>query len=88
MGLIPQGLLSPDVLSGCLAVLLDGRALIFVVQPGISLAGPVAVVGELALAAAMEPLLSFEAGVADYVCQAGRTKRHVGLCLSGRIIES
>lgn len=40
------------------------------VQPGISLAGPVAVVGELALAAAMEPLLSFEAGVADYVCQA------------------
>lgn len=70
----PREPLSPDVLSGCLAVLLDGRALIFVVQPGISLAGSVTVVGELALAAAMELLLPFEAGVADYMCQAGKTE--------------
>lgn len=63
-------------------MLLDGRALIFVVQPRCSLAGPVAVVGELALAAAVEPLLSFEAGVTDDVCQAGRTEGLVGSYLS------
>lgn len=61
---------------------LDGGALIFVVQPSRSLAGPVAVVGKLTLAAAVEPLLSFEAGVTDDVCQAGRTEGHIGLYLS------
>lgn len=66
--------LSPDVLSGCLAMLLDGRALIFVVEPSRSLAGPVAVVGKLALAAAVEPLLPLEAGMTDDVRQAGRTE--------------
>jgi len=71
---IPWGQLSPDVFSGYLAILLDGRALIFVVQPSRSLAGPVAVVGELALAAAVEPLLPFEAGVTDEVRQAGGTE--------------
>lgn len=77
----PGGQLPPDVFGGCLAVPLDGGALIFVVQPGGPLAGPVAVVGELALAAAVEPLLAFEAGVADDVCQAGRTEGHTGSCL-------
>lgn len=59
-------------------MLLDGGALIFVVQPSCSLAGPVAVVGKLALAAAVEPLLPFEAGVTDDVRQAGRTEGPVG----------
>lgn len=75
---VPGGQLSPDVFGGCLAVLLDGGALIFVVQPSCSLAGPVAVVGELALATAVEPLLPFEAGVTDDVRQAGRTEGPVG----------
>lgn len=57
---------------------LDGRALIFVVEPGRSLAGPVAVMGKLALPAAVEPLLPLEAGVTDDVCQAGRTEGHIG----------
>lgn len=57
---------------------LDGGALVLVVQPGGPLAGAVTVVGELALAAAVEPLLAFEAGVADDVCQAGRTEGHRG----------
>lgn len=73
-----RGQLSPDVFGGCLAVPLDGRALIFVVEPGRSLAGPVAVMGKLALPAAVEPLLPLEAGVTDDVCQAGRTEGHVG----------
>lgn len=60
---------------------LDGRALIFVVEPGCSLAGPVAVIGELALPAAVQPLLPLEAGVTDDVCQAARTEGHLG---SGR----
>lgn len=76
-----RGQLSPDVFSGCLAVPLDGRALIFVVEPGCSLAGPVAVIGELALPAAVQPLLPLEAGVTDDVCQAARTQGHLG---SGR----
>lgn len=70
--------LPPDVFSGCLAMPLDGGALVLVVQPGGPLAGAVAVVGELALAAAVEPLLAFEAGVADDMCQAGRTEGHTG----------
>lgn len=81
-GSAPGDWLSPDVFSGCLAMLLDGGALIFVVQPSRSLAGPVAVVGKLALATAVEPLLSFEAGMTDDVCQAGRTEGPVGSYLS------
>lgn len=80
-GSVPGGQLSPDVFAGCLAVPLDGRALIFVVQPSRSLAGPVTVVGKLALAAAVEPLLPLEAGVTDDVCQAGRTEGPIGSCL-------
>lgn len=76
------GQLSPDIFSGCLAVPFDSRTLIFVVQPSRSLAGPVAVVRKLALAAAVEPLLPFEAGVTDDVCQAGRTEGRVGSYLS------
>lgn len=59
-------------------MLLDGGALIFVVQPSRPLAGPVTVVGKLALAAAVEPLLPFEAGVTDEVRQAGRTEGPFG----------
>lgn len=53
---------------------LDGRALIFVIQPGTSLAGSVAVVSKLALTAAMELLLPLKAGVADEVSQATKDK--------------
>lgn len=74
--------LSPDVFGGCLAMPFDSRTLIFVVQPSRSLAGPVAVVGKLALAAAVEPLLPFEAGVTDDMRQAGRTEGRVGSYLS------
>lgn len=57
---------------------LDGRTLIFVVQPSILLAGAVTVVGELALPAAVELLLSLEAGVAHKVNKAGNgEKGHV-----------
>lgn len=56
---------------------LDGRALVFVAEPGCSLAGPVAVVGELALPTAVQPLLPLEAGVTDDVCQAARTEGHL-----------
>ena len=48
------------------------------VQPSRSLAGPVTVVGELALATAVEPLLPFEAGVTDDMRQAGKTEGPVG----------
>lgn len=57
---------------------LDGRALIFMVEPGCSLAGPVAVIGKLALPAAVQPLLPLEAGVTDDVGQAARTEGHLG----------
>ena len=71
----PSAQLSPDVLVGHLAISLDGRTFILVVQPSILLAGAVTVVGKLALPTSMELLLPLEAGVAHNIHQAGNRGR-------------
>ena len=71
----PSAQLSPDVLIGHLAISLDGRTFILVVQPSILLAGAVTVVGKLALPTSMELLLPLEAGVAHNIHQAGNRGR-------------
>lgn len=48
------------------------------IQPGIPLAGTVTVMGKLALPAAMELLLSLEAGVAHNVDKAASGGRNLG----------
>lgn len=62
----------PNILAGCLAELPDGSTLLLMFVPACSLAGAVAVVGKLALGAAVQFGLTAETAVAHLSGQAER----------------
>lgn len=72
-------LISPDVFVGRFPLLPDGRALVFVIDPGILLAGPIAVMRKLALATAMEFLMPLKASVADEVSEAEKEEMQLAV---------